>query len=252
MRHPRMLGIRGEQRLEQRRRLERPRKGLVVEVMVGADHQRGEDFRFDIVGIRGGELLHRLLIGEGTLPVRHRGMVFVERRKRRDVVALARRGGTDVLRFLDRLSPFFQLQRDRPAEGVIGRHHGQAPMRHATARIEASNLVERRFAPRPIEGVVQRHGAVEFGLCGVRTGHCEVHVAKPAGPGGALVRPGTEPRPKAQAQDDDSDGQRLRYALHGWSLPVQVRFFVQLPRRLSRIYYTPSEHPDLAQILPVR
>ena len=74
--------------------------------MVGADHQRGEDFRFDIVGIRSRELLHCLLIGEGTLTVRYRCMVLVERRERCDVVALARRGSPDFLRLLDRLSAF--------------------------------------------------------------------------------------------------------------------------------------------------
>src|SRR5262245_13628338 len=96
-------------------------------------------------------------------------MVLVEHRERCDVVALARRGGTDVLGFLDRLGTFLELQRDGPAKGVIGRDHGQAPICHATAWIEADNLVERRFAAWPVEGVVQRHGTVEFGLCGVCT-----------------------------------------------------------------------------------
>ena len=195
--------------------------------MVGADHQRREDFGFDIVGIGGRELFHRLLIGDGALPVWHRRMVLVEHRERRDVVALARRGGPNGLCLLDRLRPVWQLQRDRPAEGVIGRDHGQAPLRHATAWIEAGNLGKGRFAPRPVEGVVQRHGAVELGLGGVRTGHREVHIAQPVGPGGALVCPGLESRPKAQAQGDDSDGQMFQCASHGWSLPMQVGFRIR-------------------------
>ncbi len=158
-----MLGIGNEQGLQQRRRLERPREGLVVEVMVGTHREPVEDLRLDVVGIRGRELLHRLLIGEGALTVRHRRMVLVERRERRDVVALARRGSPNFLRLLDRLGALLQLQPYRPAAGIIGCDHRQAPMRHAAARIEARNLVERRFAPLPVEGVVQRHGAVEFG-----------------------------------------------------------------------------------------
>jgi len=58
-----MLGIGDEQGLQQRRGLEGARKGLIVEVVVGADHQRREDFGFDIVGIRGREFFHGLLIG---------------------------------------------------------------------------------------------------------------------------------------------------------------------------------------------
>ena len=165
MRRTRMLGIRCEQGLQQRRRLERPRKGFVVEVMVGTDHQGGEDFGFNIVGIGGHELLHGLLIGQGALPVRNRCMVLVEHRERCDIVALARRGSTEFLGFLNRLSTFLQLQRDWPGKGIIRRDHGQAPMCHAAARIEAGNFFKRRFAPRPVKGVVQRHGAVEFGLC---------------------------------------------------------------------------------------
>ena len=54
-----------------------------------------------------------------------------------------------------------------------------------------------------------------------------MHVAKPIGPGGALVRPGLEHRPKAQAQGHGSDGQMLLYTSHVWSLHVKIRLLAQ-------------------------
>ena len=45
-----MLGIGNEEGLQQSRRLERPREGLVRKVMVGTDGEPVEDPRLDVVG----------------------------------------------------------------------------------------------------------------------------------------------------------------------------------------------------------
>ena len=79
----------------------------------------------------------------------------------------------------------------------------------------------------------------------------KVHVAKPIGPGGALVRPGLKHRPKAQAQDDHGLARCFCVRRIGGPSMYKAGFFVQLPESLYHFYYTPSETTDLDHIMTI-
>ena len=181
---------------------------------------------------------HRLLIGQGALPVRHRGIILVECRERRDVVALARRGSPMSCAFWIASAPL-PVSTKPASRGVVGRDHGQAPVRHATAR---TRLVIRQTPLCP-EASRRNDTAPSRGGIGpaqrpYRTP--QIHIAKPIGPGGPFVRPvwSTIPRTRHKATTVVARS----FGVHRIGDPSLCKSdgFVQLPRRLSRVSITPE------------
>ena len=102
MRDARMVRILRQQRLEELRRLERLRVGLIVQIGGEIERERVEDFRFDVLRILRDQPRHRFLIGDRTLAPALRADVGIEERGGVDIVALALRLRADRFRFFDR------------------------------------------------------------------------------------------------------------------------------------------------------
>ena len=212
MRHAGVLRKRNEKRLQHARRLERPREGLVVEVVVATHRERVQNPGLDVVRVTLGQFSHRLLVRQRSGSMRRGGMITVENLEGGDVVAFASGAGTHLLGLLDSLSALGQLHTDRPAERILGRVHRQAPPGHGALGIQLCDLGERRLRRLPGERMIEGHGTVEFLLRLGRARHLELHLTE------LLLRRGASRERHGYKQTNHKDGhpgrQRMPHITH--------------------------------------
>ena len=162
MRQARMIGILLPQRLENLRRLQLRRVGLVGGQRRLVHGQRVENARFDVFGVIALHGLHGFRVGERPIAMRHRGGVLEQLADRADVGALARRRRSCGEAFLHRVASTFEQRSGLDAaERIAPLGHRDAPVRDRAIRIHAEHLVEPFCRGAVFEGMQQRHGAIE-------------------------------------------------------------------------------------------
>ena len=164
MRHPRMVGLRGEDRLEDRRGLELAGIGLVVRVRSDVERERMENRGFLILGVALRELLHCLFVPQHALAP-GRPVVRVKGCDRFDVVALALRLGRGRQTFVHRGLAFQQhILRRLPAKRIEQPVDAYAPVGDRARRVGGQHLEKSLAAFREPERMQQRHAALELRL----------------------------------------------------------------------------------------
>ena len=162
-----VLGLPGEDRLEQLGGTQLVAVLLVGRVEIGRQHQGVKDGRLAVFWVRGGHLLQ-----SGLQRLRARAVVELvgvleEDGQGIDIVALALSGQARLARLPHQCFTLGQRLGGhiaRPDEGVVQRGQGARPVRHAAGRIGGQRALQWRPDLLPGEGMVVRHGQVEFTL----------------------------------------------------------------------------------------
>ncbi len=179
VRHARMVRILRELLLEDRRRLEGIRVGLVRGLLDGDQVERIEDLRLVVLRILGGERLIGLGARKGALALVAVRIVFPVGRDRFEIVLLALRLGAHLAALVDRRLRACDIRRWRAAdEGVVHQDRSEAPGRHHAIRILAGDFLERALPRRPPERMQHRDAARDLLLHLRAAGVGEVHLAE--------------------------------------------------------------------------
>lgn len=177
MREPGVVRLLGEQRFEDRHRLQLAGVCLVVQILGRAQGQRVEDRRFGIVPVPAGDARHGVAVGLESPLLRHAVGVHVQLRGSVDVVTLAIGLRPDRPRPLDRAQPLPKLGRRASAHGerVAPAAQRNPPLRHRARGVGGERRVERLDRGAELERVEQGHRTVECRLRarGTRSGEMD-------------------------------------------------------------------------------
>ena len=196
VRDPGMIGILLEQPLENLRRLQLARVGLVVLRRRGLQRQRVIGPRLEVIGVTLRHLLHGPGVGGQPRVQRDRLVVPVVRADRLDPVALTLALRAHRPRLLeDGPGRAGVLQRGRGRQRVPQRGHGQAPVAHRTARVLLNDGVEDLARLGEPVRMQHRDAALELALHLRVTGNRERDLAE-------LVLREPWPRPRERAQEN--------------------------------------------------
>ena len=206
----RMIGMPGELRLEDRRRLHGPRIALVGRRLSGGEVQRAEDLRLVVVAVAVGQSFEGVGQRLHARPRQPLAEMIVIGANRLDIVALALGLGADGPAALDCGESTLRLFRDRAdGEGVADKHGRNSPGGDGTGRVVGKRLAERLLAGDEREGMEQRDAALEtfLGLRRARIGKGDR--SEPFRRSGIVMRPRGLRRPqqcKQQKTDERATG----------------------------------------------
>ena len=177
VRDARMIGLLGVELLEDRPGLQLIRVRLVGRLRGGRERQRVEDRRLAIGRILRGQIPHRLRVRDDARALIDRGEISVELRRGGDVAPLALRLGGRLERERDGVQALLELRR-RPhdhGERIAPPRERDAPVRDRARGIRRERRLETLDGLTELEGVQQRHGAVELRLRCRRARRLEMH-----------------------------------------------------------------------------
>ena len=180
--HAGMIRLLGEGLLEERRRFELVRVGLVAGVESDVERQRIEDGGFPVLRILRGQRVHGLLVILRARAMVDLVVVLVEGLDGGEVVELALGLGAHALALGHRRGPQLEVLGRRGAgQGIPESGHRRTPIGDAAGGIGLGRGLESLDRIGEPEGVEQGHGPGELRLGGGVTGGREVDSAESLG-----------------------------------------------------------------------
>src|SRR5580658_321935 len=161
---------------------------LVFVVRKANERERVERRAFRIRGKIPVQFLHRRRIGLDARGVAQLRIVLIERRGCRDVVSLASRFRSELLRVCCVAAAFRQSVRVRKIPQLMVERHGATPVRDGALRIGLRGFREGGLRLLILERVQLRHASLNGGLRLRRAGSGEIHFAELIARRGARVR----------------------------------------------------------------